>query len=379
MTPAEAKSILLRKLDGLTLVDHFPSYMSFQTVGSNLTRHQGLPLPWLVYMTLVEILGYQCYWRIWEKTLWTVPALYKGTYVLLEHGKFGLRVGVSGSCPEGLVDDLLGQLSSCFSITRRVFAPVAAEKIRSGAVTLPNQWHSHRGRYNYFRERATEEFCSDPSQPIPFVTAAGHSGSTRDLLRPQRQGYYFASAALDAYFSALEHVLTLLGPFYGIRPPAHDILDFCSLRWSSKYKKIFNFTDVPEAHRTYDALVHVKRSFRNPIAHGGVDREGHFMYVHFPKLGALPAQLDLNQRVSLFPIQQTTFEELCATLDSADKFLASGPTKNALRFIEGGFDVAFDASSLKLYDDVTAADEELLQEILDRHAYMVDRVINMEW
>ena len=92
MDRTEAQSVVRKRLPELSPLEDLPRYPAFRTVGSNLTPGTRLPQPWLVYLTVVELLEFPCYWEVWEKTLWSVPVMYQGHQILLEHGKFGLRV-----------------------------------------------------------------------------------------------------------------------------------------------------------------------------------------------------------------------------------------------------------------------------------------------
>ena len=155
----EAARILQIKLRDLEPLSGSGNFYSFDTIGSNLAGHnKPLPLPYMVYLTLVGVLDYRVVWMPSEKTLWSIPTVYKGIPVLLEHGKFGLRVSAKEARP-GLVDELVASLRACFPITDRVFGTVAEQRIAEGRVTIPNQFSQFNGRYRYFRDLAIDSLC----------------------------------------------------------------------------------------------------------------------------------------------------------------------------------------------------------------------------
>jgi hypothetical protein len=377
----EAAQILQIKLRDLEPLNTPVNFYSFNTIGSNLTgREKPLPLPYMVYLTLVGVLDYPVVWKPIEKTLWSIPAVYKGIPVLLEHGKFGLRVSAN-EARAGLVDELVASLRACFPITDRVFGTLAEQRITEGRVTIPNQFSQLEGRYRYFRDLAIDRFASDPPPERVIATDSdgNPTGWESDPLRPQREGFYCAAAMLDAFFSRLEHFLILAWPFTSFRAGEDNLLAFIGAAWGTKYKTIFDFAATPSAHRIFDELLEVKDNYRNRLAHGGMDREGGSLYVHFEGLGAIPARLSAGAPPHIYPISEIAFDEVCGVLDRADELLRTDLPHVIYRYIESGFDVAFDKDSVAEYQSYLATPDEKIDHLLHQLGYQQSYHDNMEW
>ncbi|MET0400479.1 MAG: hypothetical protein ABW277_27050 [Longimicrobiaceae bacterium] len=377
----EAARILRIKLRDLEPLNGQVDLYSFETIGSNLAaRDRPLPAPYMVYLTLVGVLDYRAAWMPTEKTLWSIPAMFKRVPVLLEHGKFGLRVSAKGA-PPGLLDELVSALLACFAITDRVFGTLAEQRIAEGRVTIPNHFSQFDGRYWYFRNLAIDRFASDPPPETVIATDidGNPTGWASDPLKPQREGFYSATAMLDAFFSRLEHFLILAWPFTSFRAGEDNLQEFIGAAWGTKYRTIFDFAGLPGAHRTYDELLEVKENYRNRLAHGGMDREGGSLFVHFEGVGAIPARLSAGATTHIYPISEITFNHVCEVFDRADEFLRTGPPHVICRYIESGFDVAFDQESVAEYRSYLNTPSEELEHLLEQLAYRQDYYGNMEW
>jgi len=73
-------------------------------VGTRTKAGENLPIYYLVYFLLVELLEFGHGGR-WEKVAWTIPVDYDGHFALVEHRKMGLGI-FSPASPE---DELAAQ------------------------------------------------------------------------------------------------------------------------------------------------------------------------------------------------------------------------------------------------------------------------------
>jgi hypothetical protein len=355
--------------------------IDFIAIGSNLSSPKRLPYPYMVYLILVEILGFPCTWKPIEKTLWSISVSFNDVPFLIEHGKFGLRV--SSREPEiakNLLQELLEILEGSFKITDKVFAEVVQKKIQSGEVTIPNSFHNLSDRYRFLRERAVEAFNSTPSpaKVIQQDASGNPTGFSHDPFKSKREGYYFAAAAIDAYFSRLEFILIAAYAFM-IYSPGHDLDNFIRSIWSDKYLAIFDFNRDSRANKIYDKLIDIKRSYRNKFAHGGIDHDGGSLYVHFARIGAIPAKLSKGIKSTILPISEVEFIDVCKEFDECDDFFENGPISSIWTYLKYGFDIAFDSSSVELYKRYLLMDKDELESSLESFAYYLDAQQNMEW
>ena len=108
--------------------------------------------------------------------------------------------------------------------------PFAEEQIRAGQVTIANNSFLFRGKYEFFRSKAEE--CYQNAQP---VTGEGHVARINRKFKYDREAFFFASAALDSYFSYLEHLLVLLLPFSDFDQRRDDLVEFINSFWAEKF------------------------------------------------------------------------------------------------------------------------------------------------
>ncbi|MCH7484923.1 MAG: hypothetical protein IIA90_07225, partial [Chloroflexi bacterium] len=197
----------------------------------------------------------------------------------------------------------------------------------------------------------------------------------------EREGFFFGSAAIDAYFSWLEHVLVLALPFAGYDPEKDDLVQFIGHSWSAKLKKVWDLSVDKRAAKLYEKLVLIKEKFRNSLAHGGFEKRGETLAVHIQGVGAVPARLSRFKDSidhGLFPLKEVSFREVCDFLDDVDAHLREGPTAGAMMFIESGLDVAFDEESRDRYTKAMQSDADL-ENLIEGLSRLEDIEVNMDW
>ncbi len=346
-------------------------------------RHR-LPLPYMVFLALT--LGTDCRHvsRPSEKTAWSIMLRFKGSLFRLEHGKFGTRMATEGDADDPLAEELVRVLHRAFPLADRVVQPYIEKQMKAGNVTVRNAQHLLRGRYQFFRTEAQRAFArprpdlGDLFQP-PDETAS--TARTVDLFKAEREGFFYGSAAIDAFFSWLEHILVLILPFVGYDPSKDDLLRFIGSLWGAKVKRVWDLATDGEAKLLYDSLREVKERFRNSVAHGGFEKDGASLYVHLEGLGAVPARLSRfpeSIEYGVFPLGETPFSDVCALFERVDTYLRDGPTRYGYRFAESGLDVAFNLESREEYLAATSSGERFADHV-ERLGYLWETQANMDW
>ena len=296
-----------------------------------------IPLPYMVFLIFVGLLQYKPWWRPFEKIAWQIPILFKSVPFLFAHQKFGFAVSSVLDDPDAeIVRDMMKQLNKVSEVADGVFQPFGEDQLRQGNVTIDNKYDELSNRYFFFREKAKKAFASKPP-PSKKVKTRRYTVTSSDPFRPEREGSHYMTAAIDSFFSKLEHTLTLLLPFHNYEPSQDDLTQWITAHWTDKYKRIFDLTQGSEAKRHYDKLVRIRSKFRNPLAHGYFDRRDKSgVNFHVEGLGAIPIQLS-NFRdtlhYDLFPFQQESCGELCSFFDELDEFFRNQETKYGIRFL----------------------------------------------
>lgn len=342
-----------------------------------------LPLPSLVFICLVGLKSFR-YWGKSEKVLWEIPVKYKSFPFLLSHRKFGFRVDRKNGVdyPQNIVEEMIQELTNAICAADRLLQPFAQQQIRSGNVTVANHYIKLDMMYCFFRKKAKESFLRPP--PEPKVTKRNKDGTpiawSHDPSKWERQGFYYAVAMIDAFFTRLEHLLVLLLPFIGFDPTTEDLAAIISANWTDKYKRVFNLATDTKAKALFDELKFVKEKYRNAIMHGYFEKRGASLFFHLPPY-AVPVLLSGFKdsiQYSFLPITTKSYDDICSLFDEVDLFLKSGLTKYGVCFAESGLGVLFDTQSISRYRAAAASDEDF-ERFIEHVAYMDTLSVNMDW
>ena len=236
---------------------------------------------------------------------------------------------------------------------------------------MRNQHHRLRRAYEHFRTEAEQILAAseaDDTRELGTVEEGDFlSRGISKMFQRLEVGGFNAIAAINAYFSWLEHVLTLAFAFGGADPAGGTLRDHIGNRWGDKFRRVFNTQDT-DANRILGRLHEVAEDYRNTFGHGGFDKLGATVGVQIEGIGPIPARLTDVRRsphFELYPFAPLSFEQVTAVLDEVDRFLHEHPaTKYAVAFIESGFDVPFDPDSRREYAD--AMKSRPLHEVLRR-------------
>jgi hypothetical protein len=345
---------------------------------------QVFTVPSILLATLHSIAGWDKYGPE-EKMRWGIPATYKGIDLSFELRKFGLRLLVR-DVPEAepsVVRELCSKVQSAIHVTERYLKDIARQQADSGNVTVANYFWRFEGAYHFFREHASEAYRK-PDPPMR-VTRRDNDGSpivwSRAVMDGLREGSYYCTAMLDAYFSRLEHTLILVLPFLHFDASGGRLLEMIGARWDEKFRQVFDLQNDRQAKQCYDRLKSVKERFRNTLAHGGFEKGLTSLYFHFQGVGALPAALSRHQgswEFQFVPLPEATFEDVAKIFDEFDAYLETGPTKYGIQFAKTGLAVCFDTDSRTRYAAAMASEAEF-EEMIAFLSYDHDRNVNMDY
>jgi hypothetical protein len=325
------------------------------------------PVPELVLFALRNVLRFP-----WsgpeEKVRWAVHCLFTGVQVSLELRKFGFTI----CYPKDKAIDvprLCGQLRTAVKHVEQWLEPFAQTQVEAGAVTIENRHSQFDNRYRFFREHADAAY-GNAETPLPNAASVPNNGlsalddivdSWNHRARHRREGFYYSTAMIDAFFSRLEHQLVLLLAFRSAPLPSGALKAFLASSWDDKLKTLVDVDTDKDAQKVYARLKRLKERIRNPFAHGGVENDGGSLFIHLPTIGALPAnftQIRHSVQFNLIPVEEDDHRSACEIFDSLDLMLSSGVLAAAQSFVETGIDPSFNAESLATYAEVGAEPPE---------------------
>jgi hypothetical protein len=348
-----------------------------------------LPVPWLAHLALVQVVGCNDIGR-GEKTLWQVPFRYDGVEAMLTHEKFGVRLyvgsrGREGDCSKRLGHEIVGKLRAIVrTLERDVLKDLADERLTEGRVTVMNQAVRLRAAYEHFRDEAATMLAASEAQDTKEMGTPGDEGGlfagvSRHFERLEL-GSFNAIAAINAYFSWLEHVLVLALAFTDVEPGEGRLMDHIGAKWGDQFRRVFGTQDA-DARQALARLHEVAETYRNTYAHGGFDKLGATIGIHVDGIGVVPARLTDVRRsphFELYPFAPASFANVVSVLDGIDEFLRNGPRRLAISFAESGMDVPFDDESREEFRRATATDRTF-SEFKERRARMIDDYENMDF
>jgi hypothetical protein len=191
---------------------------------------------------------------------------------------------------------------------------------------------------------------------------------------------YNAWAAINAYFSWLEHILVLSFAFTRQAPGQETLLNHIRATWSGKFRGVFGTTDQ-KAVQLLGTLSEIAETYRNTYAHGGFDKGRATLFIHIDGIGSVPATLTDFRRsphFELYPFTPESFDAVSSRLDEVDTFLEQGRTRFAMRWIRSGLDVPFDKESRRQFTNAMKS-EERFEALVRRRCDETDRYLNMEF
>lgn len=345
-------------------------------------KPESRPAPYIVFIIFVYLKKYS-FGGKWEKVAWEIPIKYKGVPMMLTHRKFGFKIlTFSGSeSDEALAQEAIYKINKAIPVAEKLMEPAIKEQVDAGAITLSNEYHELRSRYEYFREQSEYYLSEDSKEEIDIRSFDDHIAALNAIRKSQNKASNYAIAMIDAYFSLLEHILVMIKPFITVSEKESNLSEFIGLNWGDKYKILFDIASGGIEKSWFDKLTTIKETYRNPFAHGNFQKGGASLNVHMPHLGAIPMLLTKgNSEVhfSFSKFDEPQLNEVCGVFDEFDSFLKSGRAKYGMIYLESGTDVVFDVDTKKMYLDAMVSEEDFTQ-FVDHMGQRFDDAANMDW
>lgn len=376
---ATFKRRIASKLADFSKNDEYQAIDLFECTTYRVDRKE-FPVPDLILFSLRNIMEFT-----WtgneEKVRWTVYFVFNKTPVAIQYRKFGLAICCSKSMIID-IDRMRGQLQSIMPIVEKFLTQFAQRQISEGYVSIINHYQEFNARYIFFRNLASNSYGNANKPPElqknNFIDKFSHDWNWKS--QHIVEGGFYAIAMIDAYFSKIEHQLTLYLAFRG-HPLKRDALkSFLLAGWDEKLKTVMPINKKTE--KTYAALKRIKERIRNPYSHGGTENDSGSLFVHIPTIGAVPANFSRvknSVRFNVFPIEDSDHSSVCATFDEFDNIMKSDIFRFAHQLVEAGVCPAYDSISLSNYASLCAGTIEDLSIFIDAWSHEQDKHDNMDY
>lgn len=167
-----------------------------------------------------NILGFDVKYRISEKVNYIIEFDYKGTYAVARHYKMSYRVTINDLYKEELIkifDDVKPLIEKLFEL-------IGENALLKNEFSMKNKTDSYLSKLMFYeckfealeKKKNIIQNKTDGQYDIEFVsqTAKIMKPKCSDyLLSLEKEMVYDIETYIDTFFSALEHILTLLHPF----------------------------------------------------------------------------------------------------------------------------------------------------------------------
>lgn len=332
------------------------------------------------------ILGFDVRYRIFEKVNYIIDFDYKETFATVGHFKMSYQLSIDKQYKEEIIsvfEQVRPQLEQLFML-------IGEEALTSNEFSMKNEAPEYFSKLSFYEKRIegleqrkdiVQEKCRGK-----YDVVKSDRGYT--CMTPKGQGYlrslrneitYDIEAYIDTFFSALEHVLTLLYPFttasLAEKSYYRNYIRNTKWAWDVKIRDVCG-TSMPT--ETVAELRRIKEVYRNHNAHGGFSREM-MAYVQIPNFGRFPMYVGKEYLKGFFNGYSDTisygmyldakkvFNEFWENLDTQFEI--------PMMFVRSGLAIPIDT---EMY---TAGIEtkEQAEWTIEKMWYEIDNQSNMDW
>lgn len=241
------------------------------------------------------ILGFDVRYKIAEKVNYIIDFDYKGTFATVGHYKMSYRLSVDKKYKE----EIISVFSQVRPLLEQLFMLIGEQALANNDFSMKNEAPEYFSKLSFYetriekleqRKHIVQDKCRGKYNVVKYDR--GHT-----CMSPMGQDYlhslhneitYDIEAYIDTFFSALEHVLTLLYPFTNM--PSLEKSYYRNYIRNTKWAWDVKICDICGAlmpEEIVSELRRIKEVYRNHNAHGGFSREM-MAYVQIPNFGRFP-------------------------------------------------------------------------------------------
>ena len=241
------------------------------------------------------ILGFDVRYKIAEKVNYIIDFDYKGTFATVGHYKMSYRLSVDKKYKE----EIISVFSQVRPLLEQLFMLIGEQALANNDFSMKNEAPEYFSKLSFYetriekleqRKHIVQDKCRGKYNVVKYDR--GHTCMTpmgQDNLHSlHNEITYDIEAYIDTFFSALEHVLTLLYPFTNM--PSLEKSYYRNYIRNTKWAWDVKICDICGAlmpEEIVSELRRIKEVYRNHNAHGGFSREM-MAYVQIPNFGRFP-------------------------------------------------------------------------------------------
>lgn len=332
------------------------------------------------------ILGFDVRYRIFEKVNYIIDFDYKGTFATVGHFKMSYQLSIDKQYKE----EIVSVFKQVRPLLEQLFMLIGEQALTNNEFSMKNEAPEYFSKLSFYetridkleqRKHIVQDKCRGK-----YDVVKSDRGYT--CMTPKGQGYlhslrneitYDIEAYIDTFFSALEHVLTLLYPFTNAssleKSYYRNYIRNTKWAWDAKVRDICGAL-MPE--EIVSELRRIKEIYRNHNAHGGFSREM-MAYVQIPNFGRFPMYVGKEYLRGFFNGYSDTisyqmyldakrvFNEFWSNLDTQFEI--------PMMFIRSGLGIPIDTER---YTDGIETKEQA-EWTIEKMWYDIDNQSNMDW
>lgn len=341
--------------------------------------------PNLLSYCFKNVLGFEVYFRIAEKVNYIIEFDYKSTYAKAEHKKMSYAIYVD----EKYKTEIIEILENVKSLLEQLFTSIGEHALLNNKFYMKNEAPEYFEKIN-FLENKIEQLNRNKNNISKKLNGQFDEIKQEGYIvwRPKGSDYlhklnleliYNIEAYIDTFYSALEHVLTLLFPFTNTFLSEHSYYKsyIRNTRWAWDAK----VNDVCKniiSDKLFQELRRVKEVYRNHNAHGGFSREM-MAYVQITDFGAYPLYIGKNYLKGFLDndedkISYEMYERIKEIFNEFWTMLKKN-FEIPMMIIDSGLPIPVDT---KIYmGDIKGKDDAEL--FIRKQWYDIDNQSNMDW
>lgn len=250
--------------------------------------------PNLLSYCFKNVLGFEVYFRIAEKVNYIIEFDYKSTYAKAENKKMSYAIYVD----EKYKTEIIEILENVKTLLEQLFTSIGEHALLNNKIYMKNEAPEYFEKINFLENKIEQlnrnknNISKKLNGQFDEIKQEGYivwrSKGSDYLHKLNLELIYNIEAYIDTFYSALEHVLTLLFPFTNNFLSEHSYYKsfIRNTRWAWDAK----VNDVCKniiSDKLFQELRRVKEVYRNHNAHGGFSREM-MAYVQITDFGAYP-------------------------------------------------------------------------------------------
>ena len=332
------------------------------------------------------ILGFDVRYRIFEKVNYIIDFDYKGTFASARHFKMSYRLSVQ----KQYRDEIIAVFEKVHLLLEQLFTLIGEQALRNNDFSMKNESCDYFSKLKFYenrienlvcRKKTIEEKCRgkyDITEIDGKYKCMRMKGSYY-LIALGSEITYDIEAYIDTFFSALEHVLTLLYPFTDNFSAGKSYYSNCirNTKWHWE-KKIQDVCGSSMPDEITSALRRIKEVYRNHNTHGGFSREM-MAYVQIPNFGRFPMYVGKEYLRGFVDgcLDTISYEMYCDAKKVFSEFwdILNTVYEIPMLFVRSGLPISVDTERYtKNIDSVEQA-----KWLIEKMWFDIDNQSNMDW